>query len=249
MANIPLLKLLDLSKINSAFSLINISFDLYLKDRLAILGPSGSGKSTLAKLIKGHITFSSGAIYYNNSSMTSKELLNSSDIQLVFQNCYDSLSPRVKIFQMLLESLKIRFKLDKLTAIAKIESLASELGINLCLLNKYPHELSGGEQQRIALLRALLVQPKVLICDEIVSSLDIDLQRQVLDCLLRYQKRNLFAIIFITHDLSLASSFCNRIMVVEEGMASHVQSIDECTSHSKHSFIKSSLEALEWFET
>lgn len=245
----PILKLRAVSKISHNFKLINVSFDLFSNDRLAVLGASGSGKTTLAKIIKGYTDHFEGSIHYMDKLMNANNLLSNSEIQLVFQNAYDSLSPKLKVAEMIIEPLKKYLKLSSTKAIASAESFCLELGIKPHLLQKYPYQLSGGERQRVALLRALLIRPKVLICDEILSSLDQPLQEQILEILKVYQKRYSIGIIFITHDLPLVNSFCNKLVVIENGLASPTLDTSEAFNNPTYPFLQSSVDALNWLKT
>jgi len=227
----------------------DISLKLEENDRLALFGPSGSGKTTLARVLKGIIKPTNGKILFEGKLQTSKTLLMNPEIQLIFQNPYESLTPKVQVKQLLLEPLTYLFKLSKDKAFKKVYSFCEELEIQLPLLEKYSYQLSGGERQRVALLRALLANPKVLICDEILSALDQPLQNEVLDLLINFQKRHSLAIIFITHDLSLIQSFSKTVLLLNEGKVWGPLPTTNLLANHDHPFIRSSFEAANWLQS
>lgn len=249
----PILKVSNISKQlrsknDAKVILSTTTFTLTQNERLGIFGPTGSGKTTLARILKGYISQTSGTIYFLGNVISSKDLLKNPDIQLVFQNPYESLSPKLSIKELLLEPLLYYYKDSLKNLKRKVEYFCFEFNIEPALLEKYSYQLSGGERQRIALLRALLVQPKVLICDEILSSLDQLLQFQVLDLLLKYQQMHKASIIFISHDLSLIQKFCNRVLLLQNGVGILYDSTENLLLN-ENLFIKNSIDALNWLES
>lgn len=216
---------------------------------VGIFGPSGSGKTTFAKLMKGHINPSCGTFLYENKPASSKDLLKLNDIQLVHQNPYESLSPQIRMIEMLLEPLKVFFKLTHNIAMIKLKKLCEQLHIPDELLNHFPGELSGGERQRVALLRALLLDPKILICDEIVSSLDAPIAKQVLNLLKEYHSIHHLTVVFISHDLELLREFCDQLIFLYEGQLVSYGATNEVLSDCNHPFIRESKEAVNWLKS
>ncbi len=247
-SNAPLLELNSISKVAGNRTLLNqIQLKVNPSDRIALLGPSGSGKSTLAKIIKGYQSCTSGEIMYQSKPVrAATDLLNNSDIQLVFQNPYESLSPKYTILNLLIEPLCLYRGWIKASALAWVQEQFHYLKIPNALLSHYPHELSGGEKQKIALLRAISVKPKLLICDEILSALDATSQEQVLN-LLRALTNDLgMSLIFITHDISVIEFICERAVVLYEGMIVESESIEKILTAPMHEFTRQSKEALHW---
>ena len=247
----PLLELKNLSKattINktSVYLLENISLALFKNSRVAIMGPSGSGKTTLAKLLKGYIKPSSGSIFYSGKIVSPNDLLMNQRLQLVFQNPDESLTPNRTILACLLEFL-VKYKgLTRAKAIEQIERLSTEFEVSSYSLNNYPHQLSGGEKQRIALIRALLADPQVLIGDEILSALDEPLQKGVLDLLIDYQKKASFALVFISHDLSLISEYFDEVVIIKEGRVTDQGTLKDALGRFDCPFLRESQEAMKW---
>lgn len=200
----------------------DVSFSIREGEIAGLLGESGCGKSTLAKMILGLTKASSGTVCYQG-----KEIQNLTaaeykpyrrEIQMIFQNPFGSLDPRMKIRRQLLEPLKIwKIKDSTSERMKLIEEMCEECGLSPDCLEKKPGEFSGGQLQRIAIVRALLMNPKLLIADEIVSALDVPVQNQILELLLNMRKKHGLTLLFITHDLSVMRKMADRIMVMKEG--------------------------------
>lgn len=246
-----ILRLCSITKsINTAASkkyiLSDISFRVYTDTLLAIIGPSGSGKTTLAKTLKGYLNYSSGSLFFKGRIGRPKDLLVNPDIQLVFQNPNQSLTPNRIILTYLIEYL-VRYKrFSKSLALHKLHHVCDELKIHSSRLSKYPHQLSGGEKQRIALLRALLAEPKLLICDEILSALDQPLQAEVMKTLMSYYQKNTFALLFISHDLSLLSDYFFKAILLSEGKIVQKGNLKDIINQRNETFINESLDSLSW---
>ncbi|MCH9632363.1 MAG: Peptide transport system ATP-binding protein SapF [Chlamydiae bacterium] len=225
----------------------NISLDIYSNKKLAVIGASGSGKTSLAKIIKGYISPTSGSVLFkDNKVASSSQLLTNTKIQLVFQDPDQSLTPQRIVSSSIVEFLCSYKGLSKTDALMKLSSLSKELRITPAQLNKYPHELSGGEKQRVALIRALLAEPEILVCDEILSALDQPLQEEVLNLLIKYQKKSAFALIFISHDLSLLTKFFDEAIIVDNAQIVARGSLSDLINSPTTDFMKKSSEALSW---
>lgn len=190
-----------------------VSLNIKEGECLGIIGESGSGKSTLGRAILGLEKFQKGSIKFNGSS-NRKEWQSKMDV--VFQDYTTSVNPRFKVIDIISEPL-LGENLIKDTLKNKIISLLKQVGLNEEHLYRYPHELSGGQCQRAAIARALSSHPKVLICDEATSALDVSVQAQVIDLLVQMKKELNISYIFITHNLALVSSFCDRVIVINHG--------------------------------
>lgn len=182
----------------------NINFDIQKGSCLGIIGESGSGKSTLARIILGIEKASSGEILKNNKTTAS----------IVFQDYNSSVNPKFTVYEILNEPFWNSYeKLDIKNAILLLKSV--ELEINI--LKKYPHELSGGQLQRVCIARAIANKPNFLVLDEILSSLDILNQIEIINLLKKIKEQNNITYLFITHNLESIFSLCDRFLVIKDG--------------------------------
>ena len=200
----------------------NLSFDLYPSETLGLVGESGCGKTTLGRAILGLTPYISGSLLYKGNSI--KEFSKSQmaefrqDVQLVFQDPYSSLNPRLTIGEAIMEPIEFyglaKTKKEKRN---KAEELIARVSLPSDSFFRYPHEFSGGQRQRVGIARALAVNPKVLVCDEMVSALDVSVQAQILNLLNQIKKDFGLTYIFISHDLSVVKYMSNRILVMRNG--------------------------------
>ena len=199
----------------------DVSLELYPGETLGLVGESGCGKSTLGRMIAGLEAPDSGRIWYKGQELTAKGGRGYSavrtEIQMVFQDSYSSLNPRKQIFQILSEPMLYHSLADKHTVHKKAEHLMELVGLPLSALDRYPYEFSGGQRQRIGIAKALSLEPKLLICDEPVSALDVSIQAQILNLMQDLQEQMGLTYIFITHDLSVVNHFANDIAVMYLG--------------------------------
>lgn len=195
----------------------NVSLTLTQGKTLGIVGTSGSGKTTLAKMIAGLLPANSGEILFNKKPLEKNRLLLARDIQYIFQDPQESLNSRHNIENLLTEPLKIHKVGNHQQRIEKAKSVLSLVGLPTTILQRFPHEFSGGQKQRIGIARALMLEPKLLICDEPVSALDVSVQAQVLNLLVDLQDKLKLSIIFITHDLAVVRHIANDIAVMHQG--------------------------------
>jgi oligopeptide/dipeptide ABC transporter ATP-binding protein len=200
-------------------ALDGVSLDWKPGEILGIVGESGCGKSTLARTMLGLEEPAAGSVLLEGQAVTDRATRSvlRRKVQMIFQDPYQTLNPRQRVSQIVAEPLKVQGVDGKLHQ-AKVEKALGEVGMEPGrFLDRYPHQLSGGQRQRVAIAAALVLEPDGLICDEPVSMLDASVRSQILTVLLELQQRRGLALIFITHDLSLAWSLCDRIAVMYLG--------------------------------
>ncbi|WP_439494991.1 ABC transporter ATP-binding protein [Bosea sp. (in: a-proteobacteria)] len=228
--NVPVLALeaLSLTYRSSGFfsgkretrALDAVSFGLAAGETLGVVGESGSGKTSLAKALLRFETPDSGRILFKGQDISGlagpalREMRR--HIQMIFQDPYKSLNPRRRVGQSLIEG-PVQHGLSRSQAIARAEDLMELVGLRRDALERFPHEFSGGQRQRICIARALAMEPAIIVADEAVSALDVSVQAQVLQLFEDLQRRIGFAMIFVTHDLRVASNICDRIAVMQHG--------------------------------
>jgi len=205
-------------KKRSIHAVRNISLTLLKGQTLGIVGTSGSGKSTLAKMICGIEEMDSGTIEFQNKPLdTSNRKELSANIQYVFQDPQESLNSRHTVEQLLIEPLIIHNLGSKKEQQKQAIEIIKLVGLDVSSLARFPHEFSGGQKQRIGIARALMLKPKLLICDEPVSALDVSVQAQILNLLIEIQDELQLSMVFITHDLHVVRHMANNIAVMHEG--------------------------------
>jgi len=223
-------------------ALDNISIEIEAGKTMAIVGESGSGKSTLAKALIRLINIDSGDIFFKNkkiSDLSSKEMMiYRKDIQMIFQDPYASLNPRFKVKNILEEPLIINKIGNKLERSEKINSMIEKVGLTSEDLEKFPHQFSGGQRQRIGIARALILEPKIIICDEPVSALDVSIQAQILNLLKKLQKEFSLTLLFITHDLRVVRQISDSIYVMRSGKLMEEGKTDIIFQNPKHKYTK-----------
>ncbi len=204
-----------------------VSFDLKAGETLGVVGESGCGKSTLARTIIGLVKAKSGSILFDG-----KELVGLSEkgwkkkrqeIQMIFQDPLASLNPRMTVGDIIAEPLRTYHpELGKEEIDKRVREIMKKVGLLPNVINRYPHEFSGGQCQRIGIARALILRPKLIICDEPVSALDVSIQAQVINLLQEVQEEMGLALIFIAHDLSVVKHISDRVLVMYLGNAVEV---------------------------
>ncbi|QJD82777.1 ABC transporter ATP-binding protein [Cohnella herbarum] len=201
----------------------NVSFEFRQGECLGIIGESGSGKSTLGRLLLGIEKPDRGTILFEGKSIEDRKA-RFGNISAVFQDYTSSINPYYTVEQAMLEPLKLQ-GMVKREALSKIDLLLNQVGLNPSYRIKYPHELSGGEAQRVCIARAVSSKPKCILLDEAVSSLDGTVQIQVLELLKSLRKIYNMGYIFITHDIKAAAYICDRVMIVRDGQIEEIVAI------------------------
>ena len=217
-------------------ALKNINIRLKKGECIGIVGESGCGKSTLARIIVGIERKTSGKIIFDNKEI--EGISKTKDIQMIFQNPLSSFNPRMKIVDYMWEPLRNYFKLSKKDSIPFIKKSLIDVGLDENALEKYPHEFSGGQLQRITIARAIIIKPKLIVCDEITSALDVSVQKQILELLKKLQEDLGLSYLFIGHDLAVVQDISQKIVVIYMGeIVEELNSID-LKSKAKHPYTK-----------
>ena len=217
----------------------DVNIEIRKGETLGIVGESGSGKSTVARCIVRLINPTSGEIYIDDDEIA--ELPESSlrqhrrRVQIIFQDPYRSLNPRRTVGQSIVEG-PMNYGLDKDSAWTRATELLKLVDIDSKAIDRFPHQFSGGQRQRICIARALAMEPEVLIADEAVSALDVSVQSQVLDLLDDVRNKFDLAMLFITHDLRVASQICDNVAVMCKGMVVEQGKSSEVFKNPKHSY-------------
>ena len=210
----------------------SVSFTMEKGEILGLVGESGCGKSTLAKAILGMIPIESGEVLH-----TSKQP------QMVFQDPYGSLNPVKKIGWILEEPLKLKGGSTKEERRIKVIEMLRRVGLDEVYADRYPSQLSGGQRQRVAIAGALMLSPKLLIADEPVSALDVTIQAQITELLLRLHKEMGLSVLFISHDLRVVYQLCDRVMIMRKGQIVEAGDVEEVYFNPKHEYTGDLLEA------
>ena len=226
-----------------------ISFELKQGETLGIVGESGCGKSTLARAIIDLVPSETGKIIFEGKDLTSiskkERWLLKKDMQMIFQDPLASLDPRMTIGDIISEPLLSFFpELDKKQRKEKVLTIMAKVGLLPNVINRYAHEFSGGQCQRIGIARALITEPKLIICDEPVSALDVSIQAQVTNLLMDLQKEMNLSLIFISHDLSVVKHISNKILVIYLGNMVEFADKNELFDNPLHPYNKALISAV-----
>lgn len=225
-----------------------VSFDVYPGETLGLVGESGCGKSTLSRSLLGLQKVTEGTIYFEGQDITEFSTQQwrklRKDIQIIFQDPYSSLNQRLSVGDALAEPMLVHGLANKSNVEKHVDELLEMVQLPANSKNKYPHEFSGGQRQRICIARALAVQPKLVICDESVSALDVRIQQQILDLLVALQLQKKLTYLFITHDLTVVRKISNRILVMEKGKIVEQGDTAIVMQHPKEQYTKKLLSAV-----
>ena len=226
-----------------------VSLSIYEGEILGVVGESGSGKSTLAKNILKLIEPTTGTIDLFGArlaELSKKEMKKArKKMQVVFQDPYSSLNPRMTIFEVLSEPLNSFFPGMTQDSIEQdVEAAILEVGLDVDFLGRYPHELSGGQCQRIAIARALMPKPQLLICDEAVSALDASIRAEIIDLLLNIKQKRKLTMVFIAHDLAVVKKICDRVIVMQKGKIVESGKTEDVFYNPKKPYTKRLLESV-----
>jgi len=230
-------------------ALNDVTFNVYQGEVLGLVGESGCGKSTLGKCIVGLEKPEEGEILYQGKDLLTlssreRQALRK-DIQIIFQDPFSSLNPKQKVGDAIFEPMQVHgIGKNKKERIEKVEALLTKVGLNESDAQKYPHEFSGGQRQRIGIARALALQPKLIICDESVSALDVSVQAQVLNLLNDLKDEFGFTYIFISHDLSVVHYMSDHLVVMNQGNIEEYGEAIETYKNPKKAYTKKLIDSV-----
>ena len=223
----------------------NLSFDIFQGETLAVVGESGCGKTTLGRTILQICKPTSGNVFFDDTELThlapAKMRAMRARMQMIFQNPANSLNPRMTIGEIISEGLVIQNVLDASSINTRVSELMYLVGINPTLNNRYPHEFSTGQLQRVGIARALSLNPDFLICDEPITSLDISIQAQIINLLVNLQNKFGLTYLYISHDLSMVHYISDRVAVMYMGKFMELGKTDTIFSQPVHPYTQALL--------
>ncbi|MUK46905.1 murein tripeptide/oligopeptide ABC transporter ATP binding protein OppF [Aliivibrio fischeri] len=226
-----------------------VNVRLYEGETLGVVGESGCGKSTFARAIIGLVEATDGEVVWLGEDLTKLEdeplRQKRKEIQMIFQDPLASLNPRMTVGDIIAEPLQTFYpKLTKDEVKDRVKEMMAKVGLLPNVINRYPHEFSGGQCQRIGIARALILKPKMIICDEPVSALDVSIQAQVVNLLKELQKELGLSLVFIAHDLSVVKHISDRVLVMYLGNEVELGESDALFSNPKHPYTKALMSAV-----
>lgn len=220
----------------------NISFDVKEGEIFSIVGQSGAGKSTIGKILLGIEKEDSGEIVFLGRPLEKRKV---QEIQMVFQDPYSSLNPAMKIGSILEEPLKVNGVKDKDERRRRVKAMLKEIGLDENSEDKYPSELSGGQRQRVVIGAAMILNPKLVVCDEPVASLDLSIQNQILNLIRKFNREYRTTFIFISHDLGVVYNISDRVLLLYKGEIQELRETDEFFKNPQSDYGKYFLEGIE----
>lgn len=226
-----------------------VTFDLHAGETLGVVGESGCGKSTLARALLGLVPVTSGEIHFDGQNlvgMKDEQLRQQRrHLQIIFQDPLASLDPRMTVGQIIEEPLRSYFpRMSAGERRAKVFEMMRRVGLLPDYFNRYPHEFSGGQAQRIGIARALVLQPEVVICDEPVSALDVSIKAQIVNLLMDLQKTYGISLLFVAHDLASVRHISHRVLVLYLGKVMELASSDAIYRAARHPYTQSLIQAV-----
>ncbi|MBN1042114.1 dipeptide ABC transporter ATP-binding protein [Clostridium botulinum] len=226
----------------------DVSFNIYRGETLGIVGESGCGKSTMGRLLVNLLDSTSGDILFEGQDINKIRKKNRKDIskniQIIFQDPYASLNPRMKIGDIIKEPMKVNNIASGVELDKEVDKLLNYVGLSSYHKDRFPHEFSGGQRQRVGIARAISVSPKLIVCDEAVSALDVSIQAQILNLLSDLQKELGFTYLFIAHGLNVVKHISNRVGVMYLGKIVEIGDVNSLYSSPLHPYTKALLSAI-----
>jgi len=248
-----LLQVEDLHKSFADYHAVRaVSFEVAESSTLGIVGESGSGKTTLVRTILRAMDPDSGSIRYhsrqgwrNLHQLTARQLMPlRKEIQMIFQDPFASLNPRMTVQAILQEPLIIHRLGNKQWRAQQVRDMLARVQLDESALSRFPHAFSGGQRQRIGIARALILQPRLVVCDESISALDVSVQAQILDLLRHLQEELGLTYLFVAHDLSVVREFCDNVLVMYAGEIVEQGPVAQVFEHPQHDYTRLLLSAI-----
>ena len=250
----PLLEVTGLYKsFDGCTAVDNVSFTVSESETLGIVGESGSGKTTLARCVLRAIDPDQGIVRFRTSDGEWTELHDKTDneliplrqqMQMVFQDPFSSLNPRMTVQEILEEPLIIHGIGDRSSRRVEVLDILAKVQLDQDSLTRYPHAFSGGQRQRIGIARALILRPKLVVCDESVSALDVSVQAQIINLLEDLQEEFGLTYLFVAHDLSVVHHICDRILVMHQGRVVEQGTVQEVFENPQEDYTRLLLSAI-----
>ena len=226
----------------------DVSFTIEDGEIFGLFGESGCGKTTTSKIVMGLLRASSGSVLYGDYDLTKLKRRKwkpiRREIQMVYQHPQMTFNPRGTMYAACAEPIRL-YKLAKSRGeeAEMIERMVEQVGVSADQLKKFPHEISGGQAQRLSIARTLILQPKLLICDKPTSMLDISVQAQILSILKELNQRDGLTMLYISHDLDVMRALCHRVAVMKEGRIVEMGPVEEVFGHPQHEYTRQLLDA------
>lgn len=249
----PILEVRNLVKtFGPVRALSDVSFSVARSETLGIVGESGCGKTTLGRCIVRGIEATSGEVIYHPASGEAYDFLrlkkkklraHRKEMQMIFQDPYSSLDPRMSVFDIIAEPLRANYELGRSEVERRVFEMAELTGLNTQYLRRYPHAFSGGQRQRIGIARSLVALPKLIVCDEAVSALDVSIQAQIINLLKDLQGRLQLSYLFISHALSVVEYISDRIAVMYLGKIVELADTQTLFARPRHPYTEALLSA------
>ena len=252
-----LLEIRNLSKVYdskgvSVRALSDVNLTVMRGETIGIVGESGCGKTTLGRCVVRGIDATSGEVLFHTEDgvidflkATGAQMKKyRKDIQMIFQDPYASLDPRMTVFDIISEPLRYNTRMSAKEIEQAVDRIAEQVGLNKAYLRRYPHAFSGGQRQRIGIARSLILQPKLIVCDEAVSALDVSIQAQIINLLEDLQKEYHLTYLFISHALSVVRHISDRVMVMYLGRMVEFGETEALFAHPMHPYTQSLISAI-----
>ena len=234
-------------------ALWDVSMQVMEGETVGIVGESGCGKTTLGRCVVRGIEATSGQVLFHSREDGVIDFMkaagaqlkrNRRDIQMIFQDPYASLDPRMTVFDIISEPLRYNTRMSNREIEQAVDKIAEQVGLNRAYLRRYPHAFSGGQRQRIGIARSLILQPKLIVCDEAVSALDVSIQAQIINLLEDLQREYHLTYLFISHALSVVRHISDRVMVMYLGRMVEMAETEKLFSDPKHPYTQALLSAV-----